>query len=249
MSPTPKLRLALVALVVALSHATAADLPDLTKTDRTIRKEPAYTAKQPLYGLSVYGPKADTRVWMVLDKSKPDADGYDVLHIDLNADGDLTGAGERIAAKEEGVFQLKELKDPATGVKHPDFHVHLSKDKAPTVMLGMKWRGEFNFGGGYPEEPDGGGYMRFAAKPADAPVIWVNGDAPFRFQRWYGGKLRVGDADDFKVFLGQPGVGRSSFCAFKQHFLPEGEWVKATLIYRDGMGKEKRQVCELKERC
>ena len=45
------------------------------------------------------------------------------------------------------------------------------------------------------------------------------------------------------------GVGRSTFCAFKQHFLPDGEWVKATLIYRDGMGKEQRLACELKERC
>ena len=91
--------------------------------------------------------------------------------------------------------------------------------------------------------------MRFAAKLADAPVLWVNGDAPFRFQRWYAGQLPVGDAGDFKVFLGQPGVGRSTFCAFKQHFLPDGEWVKATLIYRDGMGKERRLACELKERC
>ena len=91
--------------------------------------------------------------------------------------------------------------------------------------------------------------MRFAAKLADAPILWVNGDSPFRFQRWYGGKLPVGEAGDFKVFLGQPGVGRSSFCAFKQHFLPEGEWVKATLIYRDAKGKEQRLACELKERC
>jgi hypothetical protein len=248
MSPTPKPLLALIPLVLALVPAAGADLPDLSKIDRTIRKEPSYTAKSPLYGLAVFGLKAESRVWMVLDKSKPDADGYDVLHIDLNADGDLTGAGERLKIDDKGLFHVKEFKDPATGVKHPDFSVRLSKDKEPTVMLGMRWRDQFTFGGGYPEDPDDG-YMRFAAKPADAPIIWVNGDAPFRFQRWYGGKLRIGDADDFKVFLGQPGIGRSSFCAFKQHFLPEGEWVKATLIYRDGTGKEKRQVCELKERC
>ena len=235
----------LTALVIALSHASAADL---SKIDRTIRKEPTYTAKQPLYGLAVFGTDVKARVWMVLDKSKPDADGYDVLHIDLNADGDLTGVGERLTADKEGLFRVKEFRDPATLVEHPDFNVRLSTDKEPTVMIGMRWRDQFKFGGGYPEDPDGG-YMRFAAKPADAPIMWVNGDDPFRFQRWYGGKLRVGEADDFKVFLGQPGVGRSSFCAFKEHFLPEGEWVKATLIYRDGKGKEQQLICELKERC
>ena len=80
-------------------------------------------------------------------------------------------------------------------------------------------------------------------------ILWVHGDAPFRFQRWYGGKLPVGGDGDFKVFLGQPGLGRSSFCAAQEHFLPDGESVQATLIYRDGMGKEQRLVCELKERC
>jgi hypothetical protein len=248
MSPTRKPVLALIPLLLVLNHPAAADVPDLSKTDRTIRKEPAYTAKQPLYGLAAFGPKAESRVWMVLDKGKPDADRYDVLHIDLNADGDLTGAGERLKVADDGLFHVKEFKDPATGARHPDFTVRLSKDKEPTVMLGMRWRDQFTFGGGYPEDPDCG-YMRFAAKPADAPVLWVNGDAPFRFQRWYGGKLPVGGAGDFKVFLGQPGVGRSSFCAFKQHFLPDREWVKATLIYRDGMGKERRLACELKERC
>src|SRR4051812_37728522 len=94
MSPTLKPVLALTPLLLVLNHA-AADVPDLSKIDRTIRKEPAYTAKQPLYGLAAFGPKAESRVWMVLDKSRPDADRYDVLHIDLNADGDLTGAGER----------------------------------------------------------------------------------------------------------------------------------------------------------
>src|SRR6478672_4587729 len=96
MSPILKGLAALVSLVLGMSHAAAADLPDLAKIDRSIRKEPKYTAKRPLYGLAVFGPKAEARVWMVLDKSKPDAEDYDVLHVDLNADGDLTGPGERL---------------------------------------------------------------------------------------------------------------------------------------------------------
>ena len=96
-------------------------------------------------------------------RASPTPDRYDVLHIDLNADGDLTGPGERLTPDEDGRFHVADFKDPATGVKHPDFTVRLSKDTEPTVMLSLRWRGQFNFGGGYPEDPEGG-YMRFAAQ-------------------------------------------------------------------------------------
>jgi len=249
----------LAALALCPGAAPAADLPDLSRVDRALKKEPAYACKKPLYGLAVFGPKADKKMWLVLDKSKPDAPTYDVLHIDRNGDGDLTGPGERVKAGadksgsgeiiESNKFALGDLTDPATGVKHPDFTVKVQGDGAgPTVMLSLRWRGQFKFGGGYPEEAEAG-YMRFTARPADAPVVWLDGDAPFRFQRWYGGKLPVGGSEDFKVFLGQPGRGPNSFCAAQEHILPAGEWVRATLLYKDGMGKEQRLVCELRERC
>jgi hypothetical protein len=238
--------LPLVLLALGLNSAPAAEMPDLSNVDRALKKEPAYVAKKPLYGLALFGPKAEKRVWLVLDKSKPDAPGYDVLHIDLNADGDLTGAGERFKA-EGGEFKLGELTDPATGAKHPEFTVRAAGPD-PTVMLSLRWRGKLKFGGGYPEDPEAG-YMRFSPKAEDAPVVWLHGDAPFRFQRWYGGKLPVGGSEDFKVFLGQPGRGRSTFAAAQEHFLPPKEFVLATLVYRDTAGKEQRLVCELKERC
>jgi hypothetical protein len=242
------MRFALLSLAVLtiLPNLLAADLPDLGKIDRRIRKEPAYVAKSPLYGLAMFGPKAEARVWMVLDKSQPDTAQFDVLHIDLNADGDLTGAGERLTLGADGRFSVGDFTDP-TGARHAEFTVRPDKEN-DSVMLSLRWRGQFKFGGGYPEDPEAG-YMRFSAKAADAPVIWVHGDAPFRFQRWYGAKLVIGGASDLKVFLGQPGRGPNTFCAAQEHFLPAGEVVRATLIYTDGMGKEQRAACELKERC
>ena len=79
--------------------------------------------------------------------------------------------------------------------------------------------------------------------------MWAYGDGPFRFQRWYSGKLAIGGADDFMVFVGQQGMGPNSFWAFQEHFRSESEHVKATLIYRDAEDKERRVICLLKERC
>jgi hypothetical protein len=238
---------AVAGLLLGVRTASAEDMPDLAKVECSLRKEPAYACKAPLYGLAAFGPKAEKAIWLVLDKSKPEGARYDVLFIDLNGDGDLTGPGERLTAGPEGGFRLPEFTDPATGVKHGEFTVRTVGD-GPTVMLAVHWRGKFRFGGGYPEDPETG-YMKFAPRPADAPVLWVHGDGPFRFQRWYGGKLPVGGSEDFKVFLGQPGRGPNSFCAAQEHILPAGEWVRATLLYKDGMGKEQRLVCELRERC
>lgn len=63
-------------------------LPDLSKIDRTIAKEPAYQGK-PKYCLVVYGPEAKTRVWLVVDG--------DTLYADCKGDGDLTAEGNRFS--------------------------------------------------------------------------------------------------------------------------------------------------------
>jgi hypothetical protein len=229
----------------------ASDNPVLKNIDRTIPKEPKYVAKRPLYALLAFGPVAQKRIWIVLDRSKPNAEPYDVLYVDLNANGDLTEPTERLVGKLENNdirFQLPDLKDPITGIVHTRFTARVSTALEPTIMVSLAWQGGLKMGGGYPEDPENG-YLKLGDKPANAPVMWANGDQPFRFQRWYGGKLPIGGEEDFKVFIGQPGAGESSFWAAQVHFLPESEAVKATLIYRDVAGNEHRLTCLLKERC
>jgi hypothetical protein len=229
----------------------AADRPDLKQVDRRAPKEPSYTSRRPLYGLLVFGPEAKARIWMVLDRSKPDADLYDVLYADLNANGDLTEPAERLVGQVQGTdvrFRLPDLKDPATGVVHTNFTARASGGAEPTVMVSLSWRGQRKMGGGYPEDPERG-YLKFGDAAANAPALWANGDEPYRFQRWYGGRLPIGGEEDFKVFVGQQGAGPNSFWAFQGHFLPESEGVQATLTYRDAEDKERRLTCQLKERC
>src|SRR4051794_36588561 len=82
--------------------------PSLQAIERTVPKEPKYASGHPLYALYLFGPKAQTQVWAVLDKSLAELKYYDVLYFDRNANGDLTDPEDRI---------LGEVYDPVVGRK------------------------------------------------------------------------------------------------------------------------------------
>jgi hypothetical protein len=118
-----RLRLRLLALAAALAWAAGAAGADLTKIDRTIKKEPAYRGK-PRYCLLVLGPEAKNKVWLVLDG--------DTLYVDRNGNGDLTEEGEGVKAPEfkgsdhpahekERALKLGDL--TAGGLTHKDLHL------------------------------------------------------------------------------------------------------------------------------
>jgi hypothetical protein len=100
----------LIVLVTVLTPATAADL---SKIERTIRKEPEYKTK-PRYGLLVFGPEAKTRVWIVQDG--------ETLYVDRNADGDLTGKDERFTldSPHQNFRGFGYVKDCKIEVRDPD---------------------------------------------------------------------------------------------------------------------------------
>jgi hypothetical protein len=84
-------------LLLAFSWLTVLGPPgraaDYTAIDRTIKAEPKYDSKSPKYTLLVFGREAKLRVWLVLDGK--------TLHLDRNADGDLTGKDERFARADD----------------------------------------------------------------------------------------------------------------------------------------------------
>ena len=67
--------------------ANFAEAVDLQKIDRSIRKEPVYQSKNPQYCLLAFGREAEIHVWLVIDG--------DALYVDRNGNGDLTDPGER----------------------------------------------------------------------------------------------------------------------------------------------------------
>ena len=75
---------------------------DYAKIDRKLAKEPTYVA-EPRYALFVFGLEGKARMWAVLDKSDAESPYYDVLYLDLDADGDLTDDGERF----QGTYNKK----------------------------------------------------------------------------------------------------------------------------------------------
>src|SRR5262249_26827542 len=65
-----------------------------------LTREPVYWSKTPKYAVLAFGPKAETRMWLVLDlgydplREKPG--DKDSLYLDLNGNGDLTDPAERV---------------------------------------------------------------------------------------------------------------------------------------------------------
>ncbi len=242
------LRLGIALIALAMLTSTSAFGNDLEKVKRTIGKQPIYDGK-PLYALGIFGAKAETRMWMVLDQSNGAQGKYDVLFIDLNGDGDLTDDKERWVTKNgSNRFTRPTLIDPNTGEKHREFSLRIMEGSRPQHMFSLKWQGKHKIGGGYPVDP-GKGYMRFAESVEEAPIIWFNGDGPFRFQAWYETSLAIGGDSDLKLFLGLEGVGHSAFCAFQEHVLPSNESVIATLVYTDKSGSQKEVTSNLDLRC
>jgi hypothetical protein len=212
---------------------------DFEKVDRTIGKLPAL--KKPLYGLFLFGVDGKTRVWAVLDAS---GDGiHDVLYLDLNADGDLTGKDERFTGK-EGKFEIGDFKEPGTDVVHKEFTITWTEK---SIRYRMKWAGEHVTMGCY--GPTGDTYANFAPSPKEAPIFVPGTERPFEFEHWMSGTLHRGQVNDFKVFLGNKGDRRGAFTCVDDKFLPAGEKVIAQLVCRDGAGKEQRLTWEMKERC
>jgi hypothetical protein len=195
---------ALAGLVTFGSGIAAAD--GLERIERTIARQPAYAAKEPKYCLLVFGPKAETRVWLVLDlpydplREKPGP--KDVLYADLAGDGDLTSPRHRIpvtvVTKKSSELGLPtrigrfEAKDNDIDV--PRFQVGDVKSKGGKTTYGnleveVGW---YIFGRrdrqvqvsvdvpGYGRQSVGGEQFWFADSPAKAPVIWFDGALTMR---------------------------------------------------------------------
>jgi hypothetical protein len=192
--------------VVALS--TLSPTADLIKVERRISKEPAYRTKRPGYCLLVFGPRADKKVWLVLDG--------DALYVDRNANGDLTEADERLTPSAFG--QIPGLTDPdqkrRTFVAGKLFEVPGKSRHTLTLNDERHWGkttrvAEVMIGGKHDQYAT----LEFAAKPSDAPVAWFDG--PLTLCRYDNDVLARGDKPTTLSFaVCTRGRGATTFVAY-----------------------------------
>ena len=224
-------RIGLLLALGAVSAASGAAPTDLSKIDRTIKKEPVYRSKKPLYCRVAFGREAKTRVWLVLDG--------EVLYADRDGDGDLTGPGKQFKASKQGsglVFEVGKVADgkhthtelsvnvvPAATLAYslgeqPGYRELMKADPAArvfrveacVVVPGQKGNEEGGRVKMVAGPIDAAGLLQFGDRPARAPVIHFGG--PWQMALYTRQSLPRGRAQDLVLGFGTPGQGRGTFC-------------------------------------
>lgn len=258
----------LMAMSVALVLTTqVVQAQDLSRIDRTIRKEPTYRGK-PRYALLVFGPDAATRIWVVHDRN--------TLYLDRNGNGDLTDADEKIVASadrfsdsEQGEFSFDAGTITDGSLRHHRVNVSASKidrlaDDLPAVKallaknpnargyrvameLEMPGRTGAAAGGRvdhYTSVADLQGVLQFGETPATAPILQFRG--PLKILP-FGAHSFIPDREtDFILAVGTPGVGPGStvYVAYER-LIPESAYPELEIAFPNGVS----QRVALKQRC
>jgi hypothetical protein len=268
------MRTAIPLLALAAFVAPYARAADLTKIERSLRKEPAYQTKTPKYCLLVFGPEAKTRVWLVLDGK--------TLYVDRNANGDLTDDGEKIAGKngqpfygEDGeiLFDIGDIHEgPRTHkkliltIRKMDYLADRDADvkawlaKTPQARgLSLQaevdlpgWKG--NGIGGRVEQfvsfRDEHGFLTFADKPPKAPIIHLAG--PWQTALSHAFHFIRGREADFFIHIGTLGLGAGTFARIAyEGVIPEQFHPRVEITFPPKHPGETpaKQLFELKWRC
>lgn len=255
-------------LLAALWLAGNSGAADLHKIDRTIAKEPAYKNK-PRYCLLVFGEQAQTRVWIVQDG--------DVLYVDRNANGDLTEKGERVSPKEsqQGYrsFEAGDIHDGAlTHMGLTVMHYRVSAKEVGNLRElarilaqgGEPWAWAMTLAAerrdndkrGLPKRINyivnsDGRYLLFADRPADAPIIHLNGPWTLDLQD-LNQRVTAGQKSLLKIGVGTPGLGLGTFSfVCYPDTIPADAYPVAAITFPPKNKGEKpiRRKYTLKDRC
>jgi hypothetical protein len=178
-------------------YPLSAEENSLSHTEWAIDKEPKYESQRLGYLLLVFGPKAESRCWVVYEMGdRAAADGEttrmgDRLYVDRNGNGDLTDPGECVQATVRTVetivsfspgimkqylptFDVGTITELATKLEHSDVRFDVNYAMGLTRPgLSMKLAGSFPM---FPGEFD----LSFAPTAAEAPVIHLRGPLTLR---------------------------------------------------------------------
>jgi hypothetical protein len=264
--------------VLLLAAGGPAWAADLARIDRTIKKEPKY-AGHPRYCLLVFGPEAKHRVWIVQDGNTlyvdrngngdlTEAGEKVIAKKGLRGDregefafevGELKVGGKTHKGLEIGLTPLKLLADNPNVMALP--HVAAAVRKGPDEVTGLmsldvecaSLKGG-GVGGRIPYMVtafDTQGVFQLARKPADAPIIHLDGPLQITFfaskPTWTGGR-----SQDTILCIGTPGHGPGTFAMVKYDgTVPPDKHptIDATYRPKGPASKPVKEHYELKERC
>lgn len=261
----------LAALPCLLLFAVPLAAADLARIDRKIAKEPAYTSK-PKYCLLVFGPEANTRIWLVQDGA--------TLYVDRDGNGDLTEPGKKVTAEkrdgdDEDTYTFK-VGDVHDGTRlHKELTVLVSRidyraeqDELVKALLVKNprargylvlaevempgWKGT-GLGGRvqqYASYVDVEGVLQFANRPQDAPVVHFGGSWQITlFERQ---RLMIGRETDLVLGVGTPGLGPGTTAWIDyEGVIPETAYPTLQVSYPPKRPGEPRvrERYQLKRRC
>ncbi|MFO0824305.1 MAG: hypothetical protein U0792_14525 [Gemmataceae bacterium] len=202
---------------------------DLAQIDRSIAREPTYKTKAPKYCLLVFGPEAKTRVWLVFDG--------DTLYVDRNGNGDLTEKDEMVALPEftkadktsrffSGTRRIK----AGLVTAFPKGWQELTLEQMQIDPMREPANAEEARILNHPGRPcdglitlidlplaagvDDTGFLQFAPRPGDTPIIHFNGPLQITLQPMQ--VFKRGRESDLRLGVGTPGLGKGTF-TFRPH--------------------------------
>ena len=203
----------LSAALLVTAGLTTASTADLTKIDRQLKDEPKYTTRTPKYCLLVFGPDAETHVWLVHDGV--------VMHVLDSPDGKSLKKWRQVKASSNS-FTLGDVWEEGGKTVHKNLgYVPASRIVRLSVYVGGKrqvagW--------------DRNGKMEFTASVKDAPVVHFNGPLTLDLFREQGA-VRSGSEVDITAVVGTLGVGPGTFALFFTDSYPKGAWPTAVIEY------------------
>jgi hypothetical protein len=229
-----RLTCAILMLIGFLFGSPPQAVPDLSKVDRTIVKEPSKLS-QPRSCLMVFGRRAEVRIWMIKDGER--------LYVDRNANGDLTEPDESFAPTERRQFTTMQDGKPAPyrelkydiGDLTPDHgsHKHTrlemtqyqTGDASPDVVLSVFVDGSIKeYAGWSPlfyETRERAGIVHFGGPMSVQPIR-------------YRSISRSAASPELHVRFGTPGLERTTFASLAYEAVPESihpsaeiEWPRA----------------------
>lgn len=209
---------------------------DLKKIDRSVAKEPEYS-KSPRYCLLVFGPKAETRVWLVMDGK--------TLYVDRNGNGDLTEADEAVANEERYSYSY-------------DFPVGTITSQTGRTYQNLRVSRTSSSYSVWGEVPGKGtqrvglsqvGHLRFSTTAQNAPIVHFDG--PLSITQYSDKRVisRNGAAGNsraqaLRIMVGTPGLGEGTFVANHCKICDSHGELSAKFEYRSNSGGPQVELTE-----